>query len=108
MLFRSMFVLAASAAVASCASLEQVTNFGANPTDIQMFIYVPDEVVTSPAVIVAVSLNTTRLAWQDLLLTLYASCIPVEETRASGFPEPSCRRTLTRTDSSLSTPALLT
>lgn len=38
-----------------CARLEQVTNFGDNPTRIQMYIYVPDKLATKPAIIVAVS-----------------------------------------------------
>jgi hypothetical protein len=37
------------------ASLTKVTNFGSNPTSIDMYIYVPDKVATRPAVIVAVS-----------------------------------------------------
>jgi acetylxylan esterase len=36
------------------ASLQAVTNFGTNPTGIQMFIYVPDKVAAKPAIIVAV------------------------------------------------------
>jgi len=55
MLFRSFFALAATAATGLGASLQQVTNFGNNPTRIQMYIYVPDRVATNPAIIVAVS-----------------------------------------------------
>ena len=36
------------------ASLTQVTNFGENPTKIQMFEYVPDKLAESPAIIVNV------------------------------------------------------
>ncbi|KAI0406359.1 Alpha/Beta hydrolase protein [Xylaria palmicola] len=35
------------------ASLQQVSSFGSNPTSIQMYIYVPDKVATSPPIIVA-------------------------------------------------------
>ena len=36
------------------ASLQQVTNFGSNPTNVKMFIYVPDNVKSNPAILVAV------------------------------------------------------
>ena len=51
----SLFVLIAFAALGLGASLVQVTDFGANPTKIDMYIYVPDKVATKPAVVVAVS-----------------------------------------------------
>ena len=53
-MLKSLFVFAASAALGLCASLQQVTNFGTNPTNIKMYIYVPDKVATKPAIIVAV------------------------------------------------------
>ena len=37
------------------ASLQQVADFGQNPTKINMHIYVPDKLANSPAVVVAVS-----------------------------------------------------
>ena len=40
------------AAPAAAASLQQVTNFGPNPTNISMFLYVPDNVAARPAVVV--------------------------------------------------------
>ena len=43
-----------SAGLVLGASLQQVTNFGTNPTSIQMYIYVPDKVASNPALIVAV------------------------------------------------------
>ncbi|KAH8882448.1 feruloyl esterase B [Thozetella sp. PMI_491] len=49
----SLFTLALSAGLAVGASLKQVTNFGENPSSIQMYIYVPDKVASKPAVIVA-------------------------------------------------------
>lgn len=54
-MLRKILSLAATAAVGLCASLQQVQNWGNNPTRIQMYIYVPDRVATSPAIIVAVS-----------------------------------------------------
>ncbi|MEU4551747.1 extracellular catalytic domain type 1 short-chain-length polyhydroxyalkanoate depolymerase [Micromonospora violae] len=41
------------AAPASAATLTQVTNFGTNPTNLQMHLYVPDRVATRPAVLLA-------------------------------------------------------
>ncbi|KAK4239298.1 hypothetical protein C8A03DRAFT_14320 [Achaetomium macrosporum] len=45
--------LMALASSAFGASLQQVTNFGKNPTSIQMFIYVPAKLAANPAIIVA-------------------------------------------------------
>lgn len=39
---------------AQAASLVQVTGFGANPSNLQMYLYVPDRVAARPAVLVAV------------------------------------------------------
>lgn len=39
---------------ASAASLTEVTNFGANPTNLRMHLYVPDRVAPRPAILVAV------------------------------------------------------
>ncbi|KAK4247902.1 Alpha/Beta hydrolase protein [Corynascus novoguineensis] len=50
---QSLTKLAALAGLASGASLQPVSNFGDNPTGLQMYIYVPDRVAASPAVIVA-------------------------------------------------------
>ncbi|MER7999277.1 PHB depolymerase family esterase [Streptomyces sp. NPDC095613] len=45
----------ASAAVpAPAAALTEVTNFGSNPSNLRMYVYVPDSVTTRPAVLVAV------------------------------------------------------
>jgi acetylxylan esterase len=38
----------------NAASLQAVSNFGANPSGARMFIYVPDNVTARPAVVVAV------------------------------------------------------
>lgn len=43
-----------AAPVASAASLQQITNFGYNPTNLGMYLYVPDNVAQRPAVVVAV------------------------------------------------------
>ncbi|RYP29756.1 hypothetical protein DL767_006577 [Monosporascus sp. MG133] len=53
MLFRTVLSLAVAAATGLCASLQRVQNWGSNPTNIQMYIYVPDRRATSPAIIVA-------------------------------------------------------
>ncbi|KAF2727891.1 alpha/beta-hydrolase [Polyplosphaeria fusca] len=42
----------AVAGSASAATLKQVTGFGTNPTNLQMYIYVPDKLAASPPVIV--------------------------------------------------------
>ena len=44
---------AALLSLASAAQLEQVSNFGENPSGVRMYIYVPDNLGTNPAVIVA-------------------------------------------------------
>ncbi|GAA3732732.1 hypothetical protein GCM10022225_13540 [Plantactinospora mayteni] len=41
------------AAPAQAATLTQVTNFGANPTNLQMHLYVPDRVAARPALLLA-------------------------------------------------------
>ncbi len=51
----SLLVLMALAAISLGASLVQVEDFGANPSNIDMYIYVPDKLATKPAIIVAVS-----------------------------------------------------
>jgi len=39
---------------ASAASLTEVTNFGPNPSKLRMYVYVPETVISEPAVVVAV------------------------------------------------------
>ncbi|KAK1222718.1 Feruloyl esterase B [Marasmius sp. AFHP31] len=53
MKLQSLVYLATAAVGALGASLQQVTNWGANPTGIRMNIYVPDKLAANPAVIVA-------------------------------------------------------
>jgi poly(3-hydroxybutyrate) depolymerase len=47
-------VLIAPAPSASAAALTEITNFGTNPTNLRMHLYVPDRVAPKPAVLVAV------------------------------------------------------
>nr|WP_078632425.1 PHB depolymerase family esterase [Streptomyces resistomycificus] len=44
----------ARTAAAPTAALTEVTGFGANPSNLQMYLYVPDSVTANPAVVVAV------------------------------------------------------
>ena len=44
----------ATAGPAAAASLQQVTNFGNNPTNLKMYVYVPDRVQAKPPILVAV------------------------------------------------------
>lgn len=54
MQLKTLLGLAAMAETAFGASLQQVQNWGTNPSKIQMYIYVPDKLATKPAIIVAV------------------------------------------------------
>jgi len=45
---------AATADIVKRASLTQVTSFGSNPSNVKMYIYVPDNLAAKPAVIVAI------------------------------------------------------
>jgi hypothetical protein len=65
MLFSSLIpvgvaTLSSLANVASGAQLTKVPDFGPNPSNIEMFIYVPDKLAPNPPVILAVS-STFRL-----------------------------------------------
>ncbi|KAH9909010.1 feruloyl esterase B [Xylariomycetidae sp. FL2044] len=53
LLKKSLFALTGAATLGACASLQAVTDFGENPTSINMNIYVPDQVAENPAIIVA-------------------------------------------------------
>lgn len=50
----ALTTLAPSPPPATAASLLRVTNFGANPSNLQMHVYVPDRVAARPAILVAV------------------------------------------------------
>lgn len=58
----SVFILLAWGLVASpaanAASLQEVTNFGTNPSNLRMFVYVPNSVAVQPAIVVAVHFCT--------------------------------------------------
>ncbi|ORX97684.1 esterase PHB depolymerase-domain-containing protein [Clohesyomyces aquaticus] len=53
MIFPSFLLLASTAVGAPMASLQEVTGFGSNPSNIKMFVYVPDRLATKPAILVA-------------------------------------------------------
>ena len=44
----------AAAPAAAAAALTEITNFGTNPSNLRMYVYVPNRVTTRPAVLVAV------------------------------------------------------
>lgn len=44
----------ALASLVNAAQLTQVNNFGSNPANVPMYIYVPDNLASNPAIIVAV------------------------------------------------------
>src|SRR5260370_4491162 len=48
---------------AAAASLVQVTNFGNNPSSLQMYVYVPNSVTPNPAILVALHQCTGAGAW---------------------------------------------
>nr|WP_203597733.1 PHB depolymerase family esterase [Actinomadura bangladeshensis] len=49
----ALCAVAAPGPRASAAALTQVSNFGANPGNLQMYVYVPDSVQASPGILVA-------------------------------------------------------
>ncbi|WP_282692432.1 PHB depolymerase family esterase [Streptomyces sp. CC208A] len=53
-LFAALVLTGASATTASAASLTEVTDFGSNPGNLRMYVYVPDNAPARPAVVVAV------------------------------------------------------
>jgi poly(3-hydroxybutyrate) depolymerase len=42
-----------AASQAAAASLTQITNFGTNPTGLQMYLYVPNSVKANPSILLA-------------------------------------------------------
>jgi hypothetical protein len=87
--FTTAFALLASASSA-LGALQQVTGFGSNPSNIQMYISVPAKVATNPAVIVAVSLQSV-LEYTGYLLILLFSSTPVAVQPSNGTAVPSCQ-----------------
>jgi hypothetical protein len=59
--FRGLLACLVSSSVVTAASLQQVSNWGSNPSNIQMYIYVPNNVASNPAIIVAVSFINSGL-----------------------------------------------
>jgi acetylxylan esterase len=53
-LLAAVVVFLATPTPASAAALQEVTNFGSNPSSLRMFLYVPTTVTTRPAIVVAV------------------------------------------------------
>lgn len=62
-----------ASANSALGALQQVTGFGSNPTNIQMFISVPAKVATSPAIIVAVSYQIHLLRESKTKTSILAS-----------------------------------
>ena len=58
---------------AAAASLVQVTNFGNNPTNLQMYLYVPNNVGPHPAILLALHNCTgsgpSSSTWMNSLLS---------------------------------------
>lgn len=52
-LFTALNLLASASSV--LGALKEVTDFGENPTNLQMYISIPSKVAKNPAIIVAVS-----------------------------------------------------
>jgi len=86
MVLAKLFVLVSlSILLCDSASLQNVGNYGANPTNTQMWIYVPDKLAPNPAIIVAVHYCTgtaqayysgtpyARLADQKGFIVIYPS-----------------------------------
>jgi hypothetical protein len=108
MFLRTFLGLAATATTGLGASLQQVNSFGDNPTNIQMFIYVPDTVAPNPAIIVAVSKRTptpTTVPRRADKRNAPNSSTPAAAVDSSGSAGPSSPRTPTATASSWCTPA---
>jgi hypothetical protein len=104
MLLRSLFALVASPVLVFGASLKRINDFGANPTKLQMYLYVPDKLAPNPAVIAAVSEHRAPYNLrQDVDSS--RSCIHAEDQLRGGTVVPSCPRMLIRMDSSSFTPA---
>jgi poly(hydroxyalkanoate) depolymerase family esterase len=53
-LFAAVPTASARTEVAPAATLTEITGFGTNPSNLQMYLYVPDNVTAHPAVVVAV------------------------------------------------------
>jgi poly(hydroxyalkanoate) depolymerase family esterase len=92
-----------NAGIAPTATLTEVTSFGTNPSNLQMYLYVPDSVTANPAVVVAVHYCTgsgpamyTNTEWASLADTYGFVVIYPSVTRASKCFDVSSPQALTR------------
>ena len=83
-MLRSLFLSALAATTALCASLQQVSNFGQNPSGIQMYIYVPDRLASNPAVVVSVRKFRSRGEGAKVANTRTRSCTRAAAREPSG------------------------
>ncbi|WP_026924451.1 extracellular catalytic domain type 1 short-chain-length polyhydroxyalkanoate depolymerase [Glycomyces arizonensis] len=94
-----------SASPAQAATMNRVTDFGANPTDLDMYVYVPDDVAPEPALLVMVHYCTGSAGavfngvGRDYVTAAdrygYIIVLP-EATREGGCFDVSTRQALTR------------
>jgi hypothetical protein len=86
--------ITATALLASAGSafgaLQQVTGFGTNPSNIQMFISVPAKLATNPAIVVAVR-SFVAYSQTQLYLIVFSSFTHVVVQRHNGIAAPSCQ-----------------
>jgi hypothetical protein len=87
--FTTVTALLASAGSAMGA-LQQVTGFGSNPTNIQMFISVPAKVATNPAIVVAVSPCSAECHLNSPL-TVLSSCTHAAAQHLNGTAALNCQ-----------------
>jgi len=94
---------AAARAAVPTATLTEVTNFGTNPSNLQMYLYVPDSVTAHPAVVVAVHYCTgsgpdmyNATEWHQLADTYGFVVIYPSVTRASKCFDVSSPQALKR------------
>lgn len=55
MLLNNLATALLGATTVAAAGLQQVSNFGTNPTGTQMYVYVPAKVAAKPAILLGVS-----------------------------------------------------
>jgi hypothetical protein len=84
------------------AALVRVNDFGSNPTNLQMNIYVPSRVATKPAIILGVRL-TAPIPLGSFQLTL-TSCTPAVAPASNTPHPPSTTASRTQKASSTSSP----
>ena len=96
-MLKSVFLAALAAAPCLGAGLTQVTNFGTNPTGIQVYAYVPSSVKSKPTIIVGVSPSLARGTDSEAVLTKprLCSCTPAVAPPQSSTAQQRCHRTPT-------------